>query len=93
MRVVIESPYSGGGEETQVLDDTLPEQRSMGMSRALLWYECAELCAVYTDRGITQGMKDGISYAKLLKITVVERTLKDDSQTSFGDSFNSCWGG
>ena len=119
MRVVIESPYSGGGEEniqyaqrclwdsllrgespfashllyTQVLDDTIPRQRSMGMDRALPWYECAELCAVYIDRGITQGMKDGISYAKLLKITVVERTLKDDSQTSFGDSFTSCWGG
>ena len=120
MRVIIESPYSGGppdnieyarrglwdsllrGESpfashllyTQVLDDKISEQRRRGMELAHVWYEVADLCAVYIDRGITGGMESGIKHAKSLGIPVEERKLENGgaSQTSFGESFKSHWG-
>tara|TARA_R110002096_G_scaffold133502_2_gene284428 strand:+ start:1598 stop:1960 length:363 start_codon:yes stop_codon:yes gene_type:complete len=118
MRVIIESPFSGGdlinveyarrclmdslqrGESpfashllyTQVLDDRIPEQREMGMGLALPWYEVAEMCAVYIDRGVSAGMASGIQHAVSLNLKIVERTLEDDdSQTDSGNGFKSYW--
>jgi hypothetical protein len=66
----------------------------MGMTLALAWYEVADLCAVYIDRGISEGMKSGIKHAESLKIPVEERRIKNDGpiQTSFGDSIKPYWG-
>jgi len=60
---------------TQVLDDTVPELRSMGMSRAFEWYRHADLMAVYIDKGISDGMKMGMEVAEKLGIEIVYRTL------------------
>tara|TARA_R100001369_G_scaffold38842_1_gene64761 strand:+ start:4939 stop:5301 length:363 start_codon:yes stop_codon:yes gene_type:complete len=120
MRVIIESPYSGGHPDnikyarrclwdsilrdespfashllyTQVLDDKISEQRQKGMKLALAWYEVAELCAVYMDRGMTEGMESGIKHAKSLGIPIEERMLNDGdtSKPSLGDSFKTDWG-
>jgi hypothetical protein len=64
------------------------------MELAHVWYEVADLCAVYIDRGITGGMESGIKHAKSLGIPVEERKLENGgaSQTSFGESFKSHWG-
>tara|TARA_R110000765_G_scaffold291984_1_gene387587 strand:- start:1056 stop:1415 length:360 start_codon:yes stop_codon:yes gene_type:complete len=82
-----ESPFASHLLYTQVLNDKIPEQREMGMSRALAWYDTADLCAVYTDLGISSGMEQGILYAESIGLTVEKRSIKDASKTSFGPSF------
>ena len=83
-----ESPFVSHLLYTQVLDDQIPEEREMGMSRALAWYDTADLCAVYTDLGISEGMKKGMEYAKSIGLTIEKRSISDASQTSFGTSFS-----
>tara|TARA_R110002020_G_scaffold34847_2_gene105765 strand:+ start:3421 stop:3648 length:228 start_codon:yes stop_codon:yes gene_type:complete len=75
-----------------VLDDNISEQRKLGMDLALGWYDVADICAVYTDYGISDGMRRGIEYAESIGLATEERSIKDASQTSFGDSFRSNWG-
>tara|TARA_R110000822_G_scaffold11497_5_gene41987 strand:- start:142 stop:528 length:387 start_codon:yes stop_codon:yes gene_type:complete len=89
-----ESPFASHLLYTQVLDDRNSDQRKMGMTLALAWYEVADLCAVYIDRGISEGMESGIKHAESLKIPVEERRIKNDGpiQTSFGDSIKPYWG-
>ena len=70
-----ECPFASHLLYTQVLDDTVPELRSMGMSRAFEWYRHADLMAVYIDNGISDGMKMGMEVAEKLGIEVVYRTL------------------
>jgi len=83
-----ESPFASHLLYTQVLNDKIPEQREMGMSLALSWYDAADLCAVYTDLGISDGMKKGMGYAKSIGLTIEKRSISDASQTSFGTSFS-----
>ena len=59
-----ECPFASHLLYTQVLDDTVPELRSMGMSRAFEWYRHADLMAVYIDKGISDGMKMGMEVAE-----------------------------
>ena len=82
-----ESPFASHLLYTQVLNDKIPEQREMGMRLALPWYNAADLCAVYTDLGISSGMEQGILYAESIGLTVEKRSIKDASKTSFGPSF------
>lgn len=46
-----------------VLDDTIPEERQMGIDAGLAWRESSNGTVVYDDMGITQGMKYGIEKA------------------------------
>lgn len=43
-----------------VLDDGVPAERLLGIEAGLAWGAKAELTAVYTDCGISSGMKTGI---------------------------------
>ena len=70
-----ESPFLSHLLYTQVLDDDIPEERQLGMNSALAWYAVADLCAVYIDLGISEGMASGIEHAKEIGLTVEERTL------------------
>ena len=70
-----ESPFLSHLLYTQVLDDDIPEERQLGMNSALAWYAVADLCAVYIDLGISDGMASGIEHAKAIGLTVEERTL------------------
>lgn len=47
-----------------VLDDKIPEERRHGMEAGLAWRHAAEATIVYTDRGISAGMKYGIQDAQ-----------------------------
>jgi len=40
-----------------ILRDDVPEERTHGILAGLAWSECAEVCVVYIDRGITEGMR------------------------------------
>ena len=85
-----ESPFASHLIYTQVLDDTVAAQREIGLSLASAWYEVADLCAIYTDRGISDGMKRGIEFANKIGLQTEERSILDDKHTA--RSHRSCWG-
>jgi hypothetical protein len=58
-----------------VLDDAIPEERERGILAGLAWGRRADLTAVYTDRGITVGMQQGIAAAEALGRPIEYRTL------------------
>ena len=47
-----------------VLDDNKPEERKLGIEAGLVWGSLAEATVVYTDYGISGGMKFGIEIAE-----------------------------
>lgn len=46
-----------------ILDDTILDERKLGIEAGLLWGSHAEKTVVYVDRGISEGMKHGIQRA------------------------------
>lgn len=46
-----------------ILDDTIAEERTLGIDAGLGWGKCAEATMVYYDRGISKGMAYGINRA------------------------------
>lgn len=55
-----ESPYASHLFFPQVLDDATPEERELGIAAGLEWGKAASSRVIYTDRGVTEGMKMGI---------------------------------
>lgn len=47
-----------------ILDDDIPDERSLGIAAGLAWLPVAEATVVYTDRGISRGMSYGIESAR-----------------------------
>lgn len=62
-----EAPYASHLLYTQegVLDDNNPEERKLGIEAGFLWREGASATVVYTDYGISNGMKQGIQDAEV----------------------------
>lgn len=60
-----EAPYASHLLYTQpgVLDDNIPEERSLGIEAGLLWGAKAEKTVVYSDLGVSKGMALGIGRA------------------------------
>lgn len=52
-----ESPYASHGFFTQFLDDTVPEQRELGIKAGLEWARVADKVVFYLDYGWSPGMK------------------------------------
>jgi len=48
---------------TMVLDDTIKEERELGIEAGLSWRHSANKTVVYTDLGISPGMQHGIQDA------------------------------
>jgi hypothetical protein len=63
--------------QTLVLDDTVPEERELGMRAGFSWLTLVDRVAVYIDRGISRGMEEGIRRAVELGVPVEERSLPD----------------
>jgi hypothetical protein len=61
-----ESPYASHALLTQagVLDDNLPEERTLGIEAGFAWGPAADVVAFYTDLGWSRGMKGGLERAK-----------------------------
>ena len=72
-----EAPYASHLLYTQegVLDDTVPEQRKLGIEAGLAWGQRAEATVVYTDRGISTGMLQGIARARQQGRPIETRSL------------------
>lgn len=47
-----------------ILDDYNPEERQLGIIAGLSWGKFASKTVIYTDLGITEGMKQGIKNAE-----------------------------
>lgn len=71
-----EAPFASHLFYTQFLDDTVPKERQFGMLCGFSWMFKADAVAVYTDRGISKGMEDGIKAAKEYGLTVEFRSLR-----------------
>ncbi len=72
-----ESPFASHGLYTQpgVLDDTVPEQRKLGIEAGFAWRTVADQTIVYADLGMTEGMKAGVAHARGLGRPVIVRYL------------------
>ena len=58
-----------------ILDDTIPEERKLGIGAGLTWGKNASKTVVYTDLGITSGMEHGIELAKEAGREIEMRTI------------------
>lgn len=74
-----EAPLASHLLYTQVLDDTAPEERHLGIEAGLAWGARAEATIVYTDRGVSEGMKKGIDRARAEGRPIEYRTLPNGS--------------
>lgn len=63
--------------QTGVLRDNIPAERKLGIEAGLAWGKLAHKSVVYTDLGITDGMKLGIERAKEIGRPVEFRTLNN----------------
>jgi len=61
-----EAPYASHLLYTQVLDDTDPVDRKHGMEAGFAWVHVSDKTVVYTDYGMSGGMKQGVKIAKEL---------------------------
>ena len=72
-----EAPFASHLLYTQpgILRDDVPAEREHGIAAALAWYRVADAAVVYTDRGISRGMEQGIAIAKVAGKPVEFRSL------------------
>ncbi len=75
-----ECPIASHGLYTQpgVLNDNDPIEKIIGIDAGLSWIEKADATVVYTDLGLSQGMKYGIKAAVNVKKTIDYRKLYPD---------------
>ena len=59
-----------------ILDDGLPHERQLGIDAGLAWRRVADLTAVYTNHGVSEGMSYGIRAAHEAGIPVEFRVLE-----------------
>ncbi len=72
-----EAPYASHLLFTQpgLLDDTIPEQRRLGIEAGLAWGAAAKTAALYIDFGISSGMRTGINRHAQNGTNIVVRAL------------------
>jgi hypothetical protein len=70
-----EAPSASHLIYTQVFDDNIQSERTMGIRAGLAWGGAADATIVYTDRGISRGMEIGIDAAKRANRVIEYREL------------------
>jgi hypothetical protein len=80
-----EAPFASHALYTQpgVLDDTILEQRRLGIEAGFEFRRVAQKTVVYVDLGYPNGMKLGIDHAEQLGHAVEYRTLPDEMWAAF----------
>lgn len=58
-----------------ILDDTIPSERQLGIDAGLFWGLFADATVVYTDKGISPGMRYGIISAENAGREIVYRSI------------------
>lgn len=76
-----EAPFASHLLYTQdgVLRDEIPGERERGIRAGLAWGRVADATVVYTDLGLSRGMKTGIADAVLAGRPIEERSLGADA--------------
>ena len=74
-----EAPFPWPGL-SHVLDDADPDDRAAALDTCLAWLSAAERVAVYTDYGISSGMRGEIDRARALGIPVELRSITPITQ-------------
>ncbi len=59
-----------------ILDDAVPSERQLGIDAGLAWRKVAKASVVYTDLGISAGMRYGIEAATKSGKKIEYRKLK-----------------
>ncbi|HRC28229.1 MAG TPA: hypothetical protein PKV96_02465 [Candidatus Saccharimonas sp.] len=77
-----EAPFASHLLYTQMLDDTVPLERHIGIEAGLAIGMFAERTVVYIDQGISRGMQYGIDNAKAAGRPIEYRSL-NNFPTSF----------
>lgn len=74
-----EAPFCSHLLYTQqgVLRDNVPEERTLGINAGFHWGDLAAARVVYTDRGVTSGMRLGIERSESMGQPIEYRTLPD----------------
>lgn len=80
-----EAPYASHLFYTQFLDDTIPDSRTTGMQAGFAWASLAKVRVVYSDLGISSGMKAGLEEATKLGQTVLYRSIPSFSTSMLDD--------
>jgi hypothetical protein len=70
-----EAPFASHLLYPQVLEDSLPDERELGMLAGFKFYSVASLCAVYNDMGVSPGMLRGIDMAVKANIPLEYRSI------------------
>lgn len=86
-----EAPYASHGLYTQpgVMNDRDEKERDLSIQAGLLWRDVAELAVVYTNLGITKGMRFGIQHAEERDNPIVYRRLDSWAELSVIDGDKS----
>lgn len=81
-----EAPYASHMLYTQpgVLDDTVPAERALGMEAGWTFTRVADRVVVYTDLGVSRGMRGGMERAALHGVPVETRWLGGEWAASRG---------
>lgn len=66
-----------------ILRDSNADERILGIKAGLIWGKHAQKTVVYTDRGISEGMKYGIQEAHKQNRPVEYRTLKRKEELQY----------
>jgi len=74
-----EVPFASHLIYTQVLDDTDPPQRKLGMEAGFEILKRSDYSVVYQDYGISGGMKAGIELAESLGHEIIYRTIGENT--------------
>lgn len=74
-----EAPYASHLLYAQpgILDDSIPQQRALGILAGLAWGKKADATVVYDDFGISAGMLDGIDAALAAGRSIEYRSLAE----------------
>lgn len=70
-----EAPFASHHLTTEVLDDDTPYERALGIRAGLAWGHHAAAIAIYSDLGVSDGMKQAIAYYKEIGKPIEWRSL------------------
>jgi hypothetical protein len=71
-----EAPIASHLLYTQILNDSDPGDRALGVAAGLAWLDIADASVVYVDRGISGGMQKGMAAAEAAGVPVEKRSLQ-----------------
>ena len=70
-----EAPFASHHYFPDILDDTDPVERALGMKCGWAWAEKADAVVVYSDLGVSSGMRESIDRYQKMGLPIERRKL------------------